>query len=285
MKNEKTFPILLLTASMVIFGTVGVVRRSLTLPSAVLAGARGMIGVICILIFMLITGKKPDCAAIRKSLVPLMLSGCAITVNWVLLFEAYKYTSVAVATMCYYMAPVFVMAASPAVLKEKLRPHHLICIAVSVAGMALITLDGSSSGGIKGVILGLGAAVFYACVILLNKKLTAVPAIDRTLVQLACAAVSILPYALITSVGPLSADTSDILLLIVLGAVHTGAAYVMYFSAVGRLPAPTVAVFGYIDPAVAVILSATFLNEPLSAMQIAGMICILGSVAAAELLF
>ena len=88
---------------------------------------RGYIGAAFLLVIMLLTGKKPDLKAIKNNLLPLVLSGAAIGVNWILLFEAYNYTSVAVATLCYYMQPVMLIILTPFLLKEKLSKAKIIC--------------------------------------------------------------------------------------------------------------------------------------------------------------
>ncbi len=209
--------------------------------------------------------------------------------NWILLFESYRYTSVAVATLCYYLAPIFVIIASPFLLREKLSGKKVACVAAALAGVALVSgivENGMPGPGeARGILLALGAAVLYATVVLINKRISGISAYDRTTVQLFSAAVVLTPYVLLTGqTQDLRPGILGVALLLFLGLVHTGVCYAMYFGSLEKLSAQTVAVFSYIDPVVAVLLSALLLKEPLTPFGIAGAVLILGAAAASDLL-
>lgn len=273
--------------AMGIFGTVGIFVRMIPLESAAIAFCRGILGALFLLAFLLLTGRRPSLKDIGNNLFVLCISGIAIGGNWVLLFEAYRYTTVATATVCYYMAPVLVMVASP-LLGEKLTVGKLLCAAAALVGVFLVS--GMAGGQIPGteeflgILLGLGAAVLYASVMLLNKKLGNISAYDRTLVQLFVAGAVVLPYLLLK--GGLSfaqMDAKGWLVLLVVGIVHTGLAYVLYFGSMKELKAQTAALFSYLDPVVAIFLSALLLQEPLDIWMVLGAILILGSSLVGEL--
>ena len=76
---------------------------------------------------------------------------------------------------------------------------------------------------------------------------------------------------------------TGIICLLVLGFLHTGIGYIIYFDAVNRLPAQTVGIMSYIDPVEAILLSAFFLKEPISVYTIIGAVMILGAAAFSEL--
>lgn len=277
-----------LIASMVIFGTIGLFVRYIPLPSSVIACVRGFVGMLFLLLVMALRRKKPDTAAIKKNLLVLIISGAAIGVNWILLFEAYRFTTVATATLCYYLAPMFVLLVSPLVLKERLTLRKLLCVIVSLIGMVFVSGVASSGlpsvGELTGVLLGLGAAVLYASVVLLNKKMTGIAANDRTLMQLGLAAVTISPYILLTEdLSTLALTLPALGLLLFVGVVHTGIAYAMYFGSLKDLKAQTAAILSYIDPIVAIILSALLLREHMGLGGIVGAVLILGSALISEL--
>lgn len=276
----------LLTA-MIIWGSIGLFRRFIPLPSGVIAEFRAVGGAAFLLLLMVFRKDRPDLSAVRKNLLPLILSGTFIGFNWILLFEAYRYTSVAVATLCYYMAPMIVILVSPLLLHERLTGRKLICLLITLAGMALVSgvFDPSSGEtGAKGILLGLAAAVLYAGVMLTNKRISGVPAMDKTISQLSVAAVVLLPYVLLTESAPLAAYTPlCIAMLAVVAVVHTGLSYALYFGSMKDLPAQTVALMSYIDPVVAVLLSALVLKEPMSLPGALGAALILGAVIACEL--
>lgn len=275
---------------MAVFGTIGIFVRSIPFPSGFIAMARGFLGVAFLLLLNLFRRRHIDFAAVKKNIALLIASGAAIGVNWIFLFEAYNYTSVATATLCYYLAPVFVLLASPFVLKEKLTAKKIVCVLCALVGMVFVSGIAQSGvagkNGLKGVFLGIGAAVFYSSVMLLNKKLRDINDTDRTIFQLFFAAVAVTPYVLLKeNVAALDYSVKAVFLLILLGVVHTGFSYTLYFGSVGRLPAQTTALFSYIDPALAILLSALVLREKLTLFGVIGAVLILGSTLFGEIDF
>ena len=273
--------------SMAIFGTIGLFVKFIPLPSSVIAAVRGFIGAAFLIVAMLLAKKGFSFKAVRNNLVLLVLSGAAIGINWILLFEAYRHTTVSVATLCYYMAPVFVTAFSPIILKEALTLKKGICITVALIGMVLVSgvLNGAQALNATGIFFGLGAAVFYATVIFLNKFLKDISPLETTVVQLFAAAVTALPYVLIVEdLSDVKLGALPVILLIIVGIVHTGIAYWLYFGSFRNLKAQSVAVISYVDPALAIVLSALILREPIGVPEIIGAVLILGSTLICEIL-
>ena len=273
---------LALILAMTVFGTIGIARRAIPLPSGAVALARAAIGALCLAVFMALTRRRIDLAAIRRSLVPLLLSGACLGFNWVLLFEAYKYTSVATATLCYYMAPIFFVPAAALLFGDKMTLKKTVCVLISLFGMVLVSGilegDGIGEGEGLGILFGLAAAVLYATIVVLNKKTAAVSPFDKTLVQFLTSILVLLPYVLAAeTVSTDMLTPSSVLLLLLVGVVHTGISYVLYFGAVPRLPASTVATFSYIDPVLAVLLSILLLHEPMTWQLGIGAVLILGA--------
>ena len=271
-----------LILSMCIFGTIGLVRKYIDLPSSIIALARALIGTLFLACLLLIRRQKPDWAAIRKNVLPLLISGAMLGFNWILLFEAYCHTSVATATLCYYMAPILMILVSPIFFRERLTPKKLLCVVVALIGMVLVSgvlqTGIRSISELKGIFLGLGAAVLYTGVVLVNKKMGPIAALDRTILQLAISGIILLPYTALTEDwSAISPGFGEIALLLVAGIIHTGIAYALYFGSIHKLPAHTVALYSYIDPILAILLSALFLREPLTLPGIIGAILILGA--------
>ena len=249
--------------SMVIFGTIGIFVEYIDLPSGVIASFRGITGAIVILAVMLLSGKKIDFKSVKKKIKVLVASGVAIGFNWILLFEAYKFTGIPVATVCYYTAPVIVVVASSFVFKKKLKAKQIICVLLAMVGVGAVSgVLGEGATDMKGVLCGLGAALLYASVMIMNKFMGEVPSYERTVVQLFVAGVVVLPYAIL-SAGEIKVNVQSALLLVVVGVVHTGFAYLLYFGAMKKLESSTVAILSYIDPASAIILSSlVFMTLP-----------------------
>ena len=279
-----------LTASMLVFSSIGIFVKYIPMPSSVIAFARGLTGMIFLLLVVLVTKNKLSPENIKKNLLVLVLSGAAIGFNWIFLFESYNYTTVATATLTYYLAPFFVMLASPFFLKEKLTLKQFICLIGALVGMVFVS--GIVKNGIpelseiKGILFGLGAAILYATVIVLNKKLGEISAYEKTIMQLGTAAIVVLPYIFITEdISSIAFTTKSVILLLVVGIVHTGISYAFYFNSMKDLKAQTVAIFSYIDPAVAILLSAFLLKEKMDIYGIIGAVLILGSAFVSEMNF
>lgn len=268
--------------AMVIFGTIGLFVRQIPLSSTMIAMVRGAVGAVFLLIMSGISRQPVSGESVKKNMLVLILSGAAIGINWILLFEAYRYTTVATATLCYYLAPVIVTLLSPIVLKEKLTGRKVFCAAVALLGMVMVSgvlkSGPAGTGNFTGILFGIGAAAFYAAVILFNKFLKDIDSKDSTVVQLATAALVLLPYLLGTeSVSLAGMPGQALVLLLVVGILHTGIAYRLYFSAVADLSGQTIAIFSYMDPVVAIFLSALVLGEHMDGWSAVGAVLILGS--------
>ncbi len=277
-----------IVVSMILFGTIGLFVRNIELPSSVIAFVRGLVGMLFLLLVILLRRTKISVCAVKKNLVWLILSGACLGMNWILLFEAYRFTTVATATLCYYLAPILVLVVSPYLLKEKLTVKKVLCMAVALFGMVLVS--GVIQSGIptlgeaKGIVFGLGAAVLYAGIILLNKKICNISAYDKTVVQLSVSALVLLPYCLLTEdIAQLHFSPYVVGMLLLVGIVHTGVTYYLYFGSMGHLNAQTVAIISYLDPVVAVLISVFVLREGMNIEGIIGAVLVLGAALVSEL--
>ncbi len=273
--------------AMLIFGTIGIFRRYLPVSSPLLAFWRGISGALFLALTALFRGKKLLKGMDSHSMLCYAGLGALIGLNWMMLFEAYNYTSVATATLCYYMQPAVIILASPAVFGEKLTSRKLICAAVSFLGMALVSgipesgLPGPAEA--RGILCGLGAALLYAFVVILNKKLPPADAYDKTVIQLFSAALILVPYLLAgEDMSGVSSEPLFICMMLIVGFVHTGLAYVLYFGSMEGMSAQSIALLGYLDPVTALILSALILKEAMSPSAVLGAVMILSAALISE---
>lgn len=279
MKKESSAKLSLIIA-MAAFGTLAPFVRNIPVSSGELALYRAIMAAALIIIFLIITHQKLPISKMGKDLPILFLSGAAMGFNWILLFEAYKYTTVSVATLSYYFAPVIVTIVCPILFHEKMTKKQVICFVMSTVGLALvigITDLGGGSSDTLGVLFGLGAALFYASVIILNKYIKNVSGIHRTLLQFFAAIIVLIPYVGATS-GIQLGDMDGLgwICLLIVGFVHTGICYCLYFSSLKDLTGQQAAILSYIDPLVAVIISVVILGESMTILQVIGGILILG---------
>lgn len=288
MSTNSKKSLLMLTFSMAIFGSIGIFRRYIPLPSSSLAFFRGILGALFLLIVAKIQKKQINHHIGIRKIIWLVITGAVMGINWILLFEAYNYTTVATATLCYYMQPTIVILLSPLIFKESITPKKWICVILSIIGM--IFVSGFVESGIppfselKGILFGLGAAIFYATVVIMNKKLPGLDAYEKTIIQLLSAAVILVPYLIISRQSfHVEWTPTVIIMLLIVGFVHTGVAYVLYFGSMDGVKAQTVAIFSYLDPIVALLLSTVILKELMSIFGIAGAILIIGAALIGEM--
>lgn len=277
-KFKSAMPIIMLIVAMCIYGSIGLVRKHVALSSSLIALSRSVIGAIFLIVALLLRKQQVDTNKIKKNFVYLVVSALALGFNWVFLFESYSYLSVATATLIYYFAPTLVIFVSVPLFKDKLSLKHILCAIISLVGMIFISgvLQSEFTLSVSGILLAVGAMLLYATVIVLNRKANEVPTLERTTMQLSVSAIILLPYTLLTDKTLfLGVDSTSIILLLVMGIVHTGIAYLLYFSAIGTLKSHTVAIFSYIDPTLAVILSFTVMQEGFSVFSLIGAILII----------
>ena len=265
--------------SMAAFGTIAVFVRNIGLPSGEVALYRAVIAALALFLWQLCTRQTVRWQDVKKGLPLLFVSGAAMSVNWILLFEAYKYTTVAMATLSYYFAPVIVTVASTVLFREGLTAKQISCFVMSTLGLVMVigVSGGGGSHDLLGILLGLGAAVFYAAVVLINKGIRRVSGLNRTFMQFLAAILVMTPYISMTGGSHLAGlDMTGAVNLMVVGVFHTGICYCMYFSSLRYLKGQEASILSYIDPVVAVILSVAVLHEPVSPLQAAGGFMILG---------
>ena len=276
----------LLTA-MFIWGSIGLFVKNINLSSSEIALLRGAIGSIFLLGIFILMRQKISIQALKQNALLLILSGAALGFNWICLFQAYQYTTISNATLSYYLAPIIVLILAPFILKEKLTLFNAGCILAAMIGLALVNFGGGSGGGadqhLIGILYGLLAAVQYAAIILINKFIKNLSGFETTLVQLIVAVVVLFPYVWAKEPMDFSGlGWNAILFILIIGIVHTGIAYFLYFTSLKELKGQTIAVLSYLDPVSAVIFAAIFLGENMSVIQIAGGMLILGSTFLSE---
>lgn len=275
--------------AMAVFGTIGIFVKNIPLSTGEIALFRGIIATVVILLYKVINGKRLNFNEVKKDLPLLFLSGTAMGFNWILLFEAYNYTTVSIATLSYYFAPVIVMIVSPILFKEKLTIKQFICFFMATVGLIMVIgISGTqkSSTNIIGIGFGLAAAVFYATVVILNKFIKNVTGLDRTIIQFFSAIIVLIPYVLLTTgINIKVLDKVGLISILILGIIHTGISYCLYFSSLKDLKGQEAALLSYIDPLVAIIMSVTILGEGINYLQVIGGVMILGFTLLNEIKF
>ncbi|MEK5147183.1 DMT family transporter [Psychrobacillus sp. FSL K6-4615] len=273
--------------SMIIFGTIGVFVRYIDLSSSEIALLRGLIGSLFLTTVMFLMKKKISWAIVKANALILLLSSIALGGNWIFLFQAFKHTTLSNATLSYYFAPVIVLIVSPLVLKEKLSVKKIICIAVAMLGMLFIVGNGgvntSGLNDLIGIGYGLMAAVLYASLMLLNKFIKNMDGLETTVLQLGTATILLMPYVFFTEgFGILEVSSSSIPFILILGVIHTGIGFLLFFSGMQKLKGQSIAALSYADPITSLVISALILQEQMTFVQILGGALLLGATFVSE---
>lgn len=267
-----------------LFGSNGIVASFILLSSYEIVYWRTLIASAFLIGLFIVTRQKLTIFRHKKDAFYLSVGGAALGASWIFLFEAYAQIGVSIATLLYYCGPVIVMVLAPIIFKEKLTAIKIISFVVVLCGMALVNRDAFIQGEFSiGILLGLLAACMYAVMVVFNKKGQAIQGLENTAIQLVAAFFIVFIYNISKGSFIANIDEHSIVPMIVLGFVNTGFGCYLYFSAIGKLPVQSVSILGYLEPLSALLLSAMFLNEVLSVLQLIGAACIIGGAALGEL--
>ena len=270
---------ILFISAMLIFGTIGIIVKYIPLDASEIAFYRSILALLVISLYFIIKKEKIKFNEKKSTLILLLLSGIGIGLNWIFLFESYDYTSLSISTICNYFAPIIVMVLSPIILKEKISLKQVICLIIAVVGLILIVGAfefKKDSNNLIGIILSLLAACLYAVVILINKKINFVDGIQRTFFQFLSLAIVLLPYTLFTTgFNIFKLSITNLLWLLLLGVVHTGIAYCMYFTSIKDMSGQKISILSFIDPVTSIMLAFFIFNDQLTGFQLVGALLIL----------
>ena len=273
--------------AMIIYGTCGIFSKYIHISSGFIVFSRAFIGSIILALYLIIRKKKIDFDIIKKNLKYLILAGACIGCNWMCLFSSYNYVSVAVASFCNYLAPAFFIIATIIIFREKTSLFKIICFIIALVGILLLSgvLSDDNSMNYKGIILGIGAALFYVAFLVFNRFVKGVDPVEKVLIELVVVSIVTAPYAFISlDYSNLSFDFNTIILILVLGVFHTGFAYLLYIGSREYLSSQSIAIYSYFEPIVAVILSYFLLKEDLSLLGLIGGVLILTSTFVYEII-
>ena len=268
--------------SMLIFGTNGLLVARISVQSSQIVLLRTLIGGALLTMIVLLHGGF-DRNAIRADLPMLLLGGIALGLNWVTLFGAYRQLNVSLATLIYYIGPILVLLFSPLLCREKLTAVKVA--AVIIVAVGLVCISGSilvTGMNPAGLATAVASALFYAALIVFNKRITHTEGLQTAAIELDIAFVVVFIYCLAT-VGLPHPVRADLPYIVIIGIVNTGLAYLLYFSGLQKLSGQSVALISYVDPVSALLFSALFLHESMTPVQIIGAILIIGGAMLGEL--
>lgn len=268
--------------SMIIFGAVGVFAKYIDMSSSKIALFLSLIGAAFLLIIFISRKQKISWDIVKKNAVVLFIAGIALSGNWIFLFQAYKETTIANAALSYYFAPVLVIMLSPFVLKERLSLKKVVCIGVALLGLFFILQNSTmetTGNHLLGIGYGLIAASFYAALTITTKFIRGLDGLTITLLQLGLSVILLFPFVMFAdglNFSPLTGKT--LILMILLGILHGGVGFYLFFAGMKGLKAQSIAVLSYVDPLTSLLISALIIKEKMTFLQLIGAALLLGSI-------
>ena len=267
---------------MILWGSIGVFTRFINISPVLLSFVRAVIAIPVLVIIGLATKSLSFKGVTLKEILPYVLSGVLMAFAWITLFIGFMNTDISIAVIVYNMCPVYVLLFAPIILKEKLRRIHVITVLIAFVGLFLIVFSSIdlSQAKLSGVLFAALSGVIYAVIVIINRKAkTSMSATSITFIQMVFVIITLLPIILVQDlfVELYTLDTTAINLVLILGIVHTGLAYAVYFSTYKVLPAVTIGILSYIDPTSSMFFAVLILGETLTIYHVLGGILILGS--------
>lgn len=282
MRNATAY--LCFKASLILFGSNGVVANAIDLQSFQIVYLRTGIGSLMLVALLLVSRKPLAARSHPRDLLFVVLSGVAMGVGWLLLYEAYRRMGVGLSSLLYYCGPIIVMALSPVLFHERLTVRKMACFAVVLLGLVLV--NGAVAGtapDVAGIALSVGSAVALAFLIVLNKKGPAITGLENAAWQLLSSFLIVAVFTVVRDGTPLvQVAVGQWPYVLFLGLVNTGLGCYFYFSRFNALPTQSVATLGYLEPLTAVALGVMALGEPMGLLQALGVVLIIGGAIACE---
>lgn len=258
------------------WGTIPLIVRSVELSTQQLVAMRLLLGALPLLVVLLSRG-VPRLGPSQWLRVTGL--GALLAFHWVAFFWSLTTTTVAIALVLVYLAPVAMATLAPMVLGEPLRRRSAVALAIALAGVVLVARPGEGATT-EGVISGLLAAASFAGLVLAGKPIAQqIGPLRLATLETAVAALLMIPWAVSAFPEALESWWQ----LLILGVLLTGLAGYVYWRSVAALPVATVAVLSYMEPASAVVWAALFLGESGDPVTWLGVILVLVAGATAGL--
>jgi DME family drug/metabolite transporter len=263
------------------WGIIGILVREVPLGAFAIVFFRVSLAAVAIAAALMIAGRGELLRPPGRAALAL---GVVLAAHWSAYFAAIKHTSVASAVLITYAGPALIALLARAILDERVPRRSLVALAVSLAGVAVVSLQRGGDAPVRaiGVALAVLAAGSYALLIVLAKRIAAhEEPVSMALWQYVVASVLLAPAALVADYG--AVGSADLAYLALLGVLLTGLSGVLYLGALRSVPATTAGILAYMEPVSAAVLAALLLGESLSLQTIAGGLAIVAAGVAVAL--
>lgn len=269
--------------ALLLFGSNGVVASYISLTSYEIVFLRSLIGSILLISLFKLADNKIDLTKNKRHLLYLIISGVAMGVSWIFLYEAYQQIGVSIASLAYYCGPVIVMLLSPLLFNERFTLPKVGGFVAVLCGILLINTQAIHDGKTPwGLFCGVMSAIMYAFMVIFNKKAHSITGMKNAMLQLIISFLTVAVFLGFRQGFIIHVSRSDWIPILILGLLNTGIGCYLYFSSIASLPVQSVAVCGYLEPLSAIAFSALLLKEILQLIQMLGAVLVIGGSIFAE---
>ena len=252
------------------WGLIAVIVRKVDLDAQVLAFYRLAFAGAALLLAALAV-RRLALLRLTRHRAGVALIGVILAGHWFLYFVTIKLSSVAVAVLLAYLAPIAIALLAPFVLPERRSRVALAALAPAAAGVALVALGGEEGGAVRPLALltGLLTAATYATLVLLSKRIVSeVPVLALSFWNYAIAAVAISP--LLLDADRVLPTSNELPAVLALGVLFTALSGYLYLWSLRHVTAQTIGILAYIEPVSAALMAWAFLGETLNWQIVVG---------------
>lgn len=261
--------------ALLLFGSNGVVASHISLNSYEIVLLRSVLGCVMLAAIYFLTGHKLTVLQHKKDMLYIALSGIAMALDWLFLFEAYQQIGVSLGMLINYCGPAIVVALSAVLFRERMTRQKMLALILALAGVFLISGQAALEGANGWGLFCAGAsALSYTAMVICNKLSKDVKGFENAMLQLFFTAVTVAVFVGCKQGFYMEIPSGDWLPILWIGLLNTGGGCYYYFSSIGSLPVQTVSICGYLEPLSAVLFAAVFLSEAMLPLQIVGALMI-----------
>lgn len=197
-------------------------------------------------------------------------------------FACIQECGLSLAAILLYTAPCFVVLMSALLFKERMTRQKVVALVIAFVGCLLVIGVGSGTAlSLAGVLFGLGSGVGYACYSLFAR--VALARYEPPTVMFytfLLASVVLVPFARVDQIVLAGAGSATVLVaMVALAGVSTLVPFACYTVGLEHMETGKASIMAFVEPMVALVIGVAVFQDPLSAMNVAGIACIVFAVA------
>jgi drug/metabolite transporter (DMT)-like permease len=271
---------ILIASAAILYGLIGIfIKLTGYMPLGSINFYRMLFGFFFILLYLSSRGRINE-LKLKKKKGYLLLLGLLEAGAIFAYFIAVRYTTVSIAVLLLYTAPVYVTLLSPLLLKEKITRRSLLALGLSITGAVMViqpVTSGYDGLNFIGIAMGLISGVLYAIMILTSRY---IKDYYSGAAQTAWSIImNLVVFSAFVTAAPPATVMENLPLLVLFGLLPTAIGSMLYFNGIGLIGAQSASIMALIEPVSAVLFAFIILGEPVSpGTFVGGAFILLGAI-------